>query len=135
MSSLPERYSFARTGTLPLVALIAIDFVFGAFSASAGMLLPDFDKIWDYGQPAVTEARFRALLPAAEATGADYHLQLLTQIARTQGLQAMDGKPELFAAAHATLDQVERALDSARPVVRVRYLLERGRALTHPTGV
>jgi tetratricopeptide (TPR) repeat protein len=83
---------------------------------------PDFDALWDYQRPEATEAAFRALLPEAER-GPDrsYHLQLLTQIARAQGLQRG------FDAAHETLDVVEARLGDAPPVVRLRYLLERGR--------
>lgn len=87
--------------------------------------LPDLDKLWDYGKPAESEKRFREVLPRAEASGdRDYLLQLRTQIARTLGLQ---GK---FDEAHAELDAVEKALGpgDALPVVRVRCLLERGRA-------
>jgi tetratricopeptide (TPR) repeat protein len=85
--------------------------------------LPDFNAMWNYADPAGAEAKFRALLPQAE-TSADegYRLELLTQIARAQGLQ---GK---YDEAHATLDEVEQRLrDRELPVVRVRYLLERGR--------
>jgi len=92
--------------------------------------LPDLDKLWDYSKPAETEQRFREMLPKAEAAGdADYLLQLKTQLARTLGLQ---GK---FEAAHAVLDEVEKADDGRLPVVHVRYLLERGRAFNsskHP---
>ena len=50
--------------------------------------LPDFDALWDYEQPAKTEVAFRALLSQAEASGnPSYYIELLTQIARTQGLQ------------------------------------------------
>jgi tetratricopeptide (TPR) repeat protein len=82
----------------------------------------DFDTLWDYQRPEETEAAFRALLPEAER-GPDrsYHLQLLTQIARAQGLQRR------FDAAHETLDVVEAQLGDAPLVARVRYLLERGR--------
>jgi tetratricopeptide (TPR) repeat protein len=81
--------------------------------------LPDFDKLWDYNEPAATEEKFRGLLPRAEAAGdASYRAQLLTQIARAQGLQRK------FAEAHATLDQVGQV---DQPLPRVRYLLERGR--------
>ena len=67
--------------------------------------LPDFNLLWDYGQPAETEARFRELLPAARACGdRDYYLQLLTQIARAQGLQ------KRFEQAHATLDHVREGM-------------------------
>jgi len=84
--------------------------------------LPDFDALWDFAQPAQTEERFRELLPAARASGdRDYHLQLLTQIARAQGLARR------FDAAHATLDHVRDGLNDDLKTVRVRYLLERGR--------
>jgi tetratricopeptide (TPR) repeat protein len=87
--------------------------------------LPDFNTLWDYDRPAETEGRFRDLLPAAQASGdRDYHLQLLTQVARAQGLQRR------YDAAHATLDHVRELLlggGGELPAVRVRYLLERGR--------
>jgi tetratricopeptide (TPR) repeat protein len=86
--------------------------------------LPDFDALWDYAQPAATEAAFRALLPKAEAQASrnpSYYLELLTQIARTQGLQRD------FAAAHQTLDAVQPLLTDDLCRARVRYLLERGR--------
>lgn len=85
--------------------------------------LPEFDALWNYGDPAGTEAKFRALLPQAQASGDAAHaLELLTQIARAQGLQAN------FDAAHATLDHVDARLQLHEfPVARVRSLLERGR--------
>jgi tetratricopeptide (TPR) repeat protein len=83
--------------------------------------LPNFDDLWDYDNPADTEKRFRELLAAAEeARDLSYTLQLLTQIARAQGLQGQ------FEAAHKTLDRVEPHVSEA-PVVEIRYLLERGR--------
>ena len=82
----------------------------------------EFDKLWNYSDPAATEGKFRTLLPEAESVGdLEYHLQLLTQLARTQSLQ---GK---FAEAHAILDRVEKQLGPNTPVAEVRYLLERGR--------
>jgi tetratricopeptide (TPR) repeat protein len=91
----------------------------GAAPAAA---LPDFNKLWDYDKPAETERTFRALLPAAEASGdRSYELQLLTQVARCQGLQ---GK---FDDAHATLDRIESRLSDGLALARVRGLLERGR--------
>jgi tetratricopeptide (TPR) repeat protein len=84
--------------------------------------LPDFDKMWDYNDAAATEAKFRELLPAAEKSAdRSHHAQLLTQIARTQGLQ------DRFDDAHATLDSVEKMLTDDLKLARVRYLLERGR--------
>lgn len=86
--------------------------------------MPDFDAWWDYDDPAATERRFRELLPRAEQQGsADYLAQLLTQIARAQGLQRE------FAAAHATLDRADALAAPELVVARVRSLLERGRAL------
>jgi len=78
----------------------------------------DFDALWDYGDPAGSEARFRALLPAA-SDRPDLHAELLTQIARAQGLQRR------FDDAHRTLDAVETMVAGTRS--RARYLLERGR--------
>jgi tetratricopeptide (TPR) repeat protein len=84
------------------------------------MTTTDFDALWDYDRPAETEAKFRALLPDV-AGDAARQAELLTQIARTQGLQRR------FEDAHRTLDEVERALAPAMRRARVRYLLERGR--------
>jgi predicted Zn-dependent protease len=50
--------------------------------------LPDIDSLWNYDGPADTERRFAKLLPRAKATAdASYLAQLLTQIARAQGLK------------------------------------------------
>jgi tetratricopeptide (TPR) repeat protein len=85
-------------------------------------LIPAFDSLWDYSHPDVTKKTFRALLPLAEKSGdLSYLLQLKTQIARCEGLQAKFGE------AHAILDEVEPQLTDAVSVARVRYLLERGR--------
>jgi hypothetical protein len=82
----------------------------------------DFDRLWDYNDPAATEARFRALLPEAEASADTGKLaELLSQIARTHSLRGQ------FDAAHPLLDRAESLLaagESSR--ARVRILLERG---------
>jgi tetratricopeptide (TPR) repeat protein len=84
--------------------------------------LPDFDSLWDYSKPDESENRFRELLPAAQSSGDNaYHAELLTQIARTQGLQRQ------IEAAHKTLDEVETLLTPEIPRAYIRYLLERGR--------
>lgn len=80
----------------------------------------DFDQLWDYGQPAESEARFRAELARSPA-GSEAHAQLLTQIARTHSLRRD------FDVAHELLDQVAAGLDAGAPKIRVRYELERGR--------
>ena len=79
----------------------------------------DIDALWDYNQPAASEARFR---DALKAESGDDALELETQIARTFSLRRE------FAQAHALLDAVQRRMsETTRPLVRVRYLLERGR--------
>src|SRR6266487_2678063 len=86
--------------------------------------LPDFDTLWDYDHPGATERRFRELLPEAlDSRDFPYLTQLLTQIARAEGLQRK------FEDAHKTLDRVEKAMLKAEAddKTRVRYLLERGR--------
>ncbi|MEZ4884499.1 MAG: tetratricopeptide repeat protein [Chitinophagales bacterium] len=86
--------------------------------------LPDFNKLWNYSNPQETEAKFRELIPQAEAAKNEaYEAELLTQIARTQGLQRK------FEAAHLTLDGIEAWLQNhgEEHRVKIRYLLERGR--------
>jgi tetratricopeptide (TPR) repeat protein len=84
--------------------------------------LPDFDSLWDYDHPGATERKFRELLPVAlDSLDLSYLSQLLTQIARAEGLQRK------FQEAHKTLDRVQKALDKTDDKTRVRYLLERGR--------
>jgi tetratricopeptide (TPR) repeat protein len=84
--------------------------------------LPDFDALWDYHNPAKTEQLFLEVLPVAQNDGDDDYLaQLLTQIARTQGLQRK------FDVAHQTLDEVKELLCDKTPIAQIRYLLERGR--------
>ncbi len=86
--------------------------------------LPDFDSLWDYEHPAETEKKFRELLPIALASkNTSYRAQLLTQIARTQGLQRK------FTEGHQTLDEVAKLLPDSDNRTRVQYLLERGRVL------
>lgn len=96
------------------------------------MALPDFDSLWDYDHPAETGQKFRALLDTAKESGdTSYYAQLLTQIARTQGLQRK------FGDAHRTLDEVQSLLKGnlVRGRAHIRCLLERGRAFNsskHP---
>ncbi|UCC11765.1 MAG: tetratricopeptide repeat protein [candidate division WOR-3 bacterium] len=109
------------------ILIVSIFFIYAACSAKTGAQpepepLPDFDALWDYNNPDSTEKKFQELIPQAQASGnTGYYAELLTQIARTQGLQ------NKFDEAHETLDDVEKMLtdDMTRP--RIRYLLERGR--------
>src|SRR5438445_12596971 len=91
--------------------------------------LPDFDSLWDYDHPNVSERRFRELLLVAlDSRDFPYLTQLLTQIARAEGLQRK------FQDAHETLDRVEKALRRAEPDEKTTapYLLERRRGFNAP---
>jgi tetratricopeptide (TPR) repeat protein len=109
------------------LTLFAAGFLLTLFARTAmaqGTDLPDFDSKWDYDHPDSTEAAFRAFLPAARESGnPDYLAQLLTQIARTEGLQMK------FDDAARTLDEAESLITDDMKVARVRLLLERGRML------
>lgn len=84
--------------------------------------LPSFDSLWNFSDPEATEEAFRKVLAEHRDAPESYRLALLTQIARTLGLQRR------FEEAHEVLDDVEAELgDDDMP--RVRYLLERGRVL------
>ena len=86
--------------------------------------LPDLHRLWDFNDPAGTELKFRAVLTTAEAfDDQSYHAELLTQIARAQGLQRQ------FDEAHRTLDEADAMIDGDMHRARVRSLLERGRVL------
>jgi tetratricopeptide (TPR) repeat protein len=90
-------------------------------SANPATQLIDFDALWDFDRPDESERRFREVLESAP-DDASYRAELLTQIARSQGLQRK------FDEAHITLDQIEVMLMDDLARARVRYLLERGRA-------
>jgi len=79
------------------------------------------DDLWDYDDPAASEARFRTAIDDAEATADKTAVdEARTQLARSLGLQ------DRFADGHALLDQVD-ADHPAEDRVRVRARLERGR--------
>ena len=86
--------------------------------------LPDIDSLWNYGDPAATEAAFRALLPRVGSTWEthSYALELFTQLARTQSLQRK------YDECHTILNEVDREATVEMHRVRVRSALERGRA-------
>ncbi len=72
--------------------------------------------LWDFDDPATSEARFR---DAAVETSGDDAEEWLTQVARALGLQ------ERYDAGHAVLD----GLTASSPAVGSRAALERGRLL------
>jgi len=83
---------------------------------------PELHTLWDYNDPAGTAVRFQALLPAVEASdNRAYHVELLSQLARTHSLRRH------FAEAYDLLDQAQALLTDEMVVPRMRCLLERGR--------
>jgi tetratricopeptide (TPR) repeat protein len=76
------------------------------------------DRLWDFDDPALSEARFREASndPSYDA---DERAELTTQLGRAIGLQGR------YEEADALLD----AVDGDEPTVAVRVLLERGRVL------
>jgi tetratricopeptide (TPR) repeat protein len=83
---------------------------------------PDFDALWDYADPAGTEAKFLDLREASATWDVGPRAELLTQLARTYSLRRE------FETAHTLLDEAVGLLSAAdRPRARVRVLLERGR--------
>lgn len=82
----------------------------------------DFDILWDEEHPELTERRLQDLLKQRPIEDdPHYHCQLLTQIARAQGLQRK------FEAANKTLDHTLKVMRDMTSITFVRYLLERGR--------
>src|SRR6185437_12328173 len=86
-------------------------------AAACAFARVDVDSLWEYSDPAASEARFRAELATAKG---DDRLELLTQVARTYSLR------NRFMEAHRILDDVQPRLAHAGPRPRIRYLLERG---------
>ncbi len=85
--------------------------------------MTQYDKLWNYYDPAETEVKFReALKETSPEKNLSEHLQLLTQLARTLGLQRK------FDEAHLILDEVAPRLTEEQQTEHVRYFLERGRA-------
>ncbi|MBC7772319.1 MAG: tetratricopeptide repeat protein [Pyrinomonadaceae bacterium] len=88
---------------------------------------PDINALWNFADPAASEARFGAAINALAADAPQWHASVLqTQRARAQGLQGR------FDDAHRTLDAIDVSSDQCPPVLRVRHLLERGRV--HNSG-
>ena len=77
--------------------------------------MADILELWDFGDPAGSEARFREVL----ADG--WNAEIATQIARAQALQGA------FADARKTLAEVRPRIGESPSPVLARYLLEFGR--------
>ncbi|CAN5572467.1 tetratricopeptide repeat protein [soil metagenome] len=81
------------------------------------------DSFWNYNKPDESEKKFRELLFSTDIKQLpDTHIQVLTQIARAQGLQRK------FDDSHSTLDLVSNLITDDTKTALIRYHLERGRA-------
>jgi len=82
---------------------------------------PDFDLLWNHSDPAATEAEFQKIYDKFnETASSSYTAQLLSQLARTKGLQ---GK---FQEGFSIIEQAESILLSDDHLAKVRILLEKG---------
>ncbi len=81
----------------------------------------DFEAHWDFENPEQTEITFHNFLNTPSVEDPVYRAELLTQIARTQGLQRK------FDEAHRTLDEAQALITPEMGRARIRYLIERGR--------
>lgn len=100
------------------VAFFIISVLFQSY-AFAGV---DIRSVWDWNHPEKAELAFAKLADEAKSDqDKDFYLQLLTQMARAQGLQ------EKFDQANATLNQVQLQLTENTLFAKIRYYLERGR--------
>ena len=113
---------------LHLMWMVPAAFIFSCQAQNSGGVnpLPNFDVMWDYNNPAETEEIFSAILKglknnAESSYDQNYHVELLTQIARTQGLQGM------FDEANKTLNEAEQLLTDNTRTGKIRYLIELGR--------
>jgi len=84
----------------------------------------DISTLWDFDQPEVSEARFRAALPNASA---DEAILLQTQIARTYGIRRN------FLHAQQILADIEPQIQRASVEAKARYYLELGRTYCSAT--
>lgn len=104
-----------RAGRLVLLGALALP-----VAATATV---DLAALWDFGNPALSEQRFREALAAAERDGRrDDALILQTQVARTLGLRRnLDG-------ARGLLRSLQPQLSTAGAEARARHALEWGRS-------
>ena len=84
-------------------------------------LAAELDALWDFGDPAGSERRFKERLARMRQVEGGDVAETLTQLARAQGLQ------HRFEDADRTLDETEGVVRDDARRARVRILLERGR--------
>jgi tetratricopeptide (TPR) repeat protein len=118
----PTRPARPAAGLAARSALLLV--TFAALAAPvATVAAVHVTALWDFGNPALSEQRFREALARAEAEGRrDDVLVLQTQIARTLGLRRdLDGS-------RALLRTLQPQLAGASAEARARHALEWGRA-------
>ena len=122
-----HRTAIVCRGQVCLTAAVLLSIGFGCSTAGDDKIgrksipMNRLDELWDFQDPAASEQRFRAFMESSP--DAAFRAEVLTQIARAQGLQ------NAFDEASATLDEAEALMPEDAPVVRIRLLLERGRVL------
>jgi tetratricopeptide (TPR) repeat protein len=117
----PRDFGFRAHPALWLAFLFSFNALSAPMTPNADDFSAHIDTLWNYDDPATSAQRFREeRLHFREHTR--QALEIDTQIARTMGLSRQ------FDDAHRLLDTVEPRLDDVDVRVRVRYLLERGRA-------
>jgi len=83
---------------------------------------PDFDLLWNYSDPASTDLEFQKIYDEFQNTAsASYLTQLLSQQARTKGLQSK------FQEGFTLIEKAESILPADDHLSKVRILLEKGR--------
>lgn len=109
----PPACSLRGLGCAAACALLGL--LAAPLPARAGV---DVAALWDFSNPALSQQRFHAALATAQGDDA---LVLLTQIARTHGLQRD------LQRARALLQSIQPRLAGARAEVQARHALEWGR--------
>lgn len=112
----------------PKHVLLSLIILLSSTGSALALNSQEIDQHWNYAMPASSEQQF-AHLASQHENDLPLYLEILTQKARAQGLQ------DHFAQAHETLDLVLQANQPVRPLIQIRYLLERGRVLNssgHP---
>jgi tetratricopeptide (TPR) repeat protein len=99
-------------------------FMIALATSGSSVMAIDLAPLWHFGEPEVSEQRFRSAL--STATGDDA-LILQTQIARTYGLRRD------FAKAQAILNSLEPQIQTAGAEARARHALETGRTYASAT--
>ena len=104
------------------VLMILASLVSSSKAPEGDSKLPVIDSLWNYENPAESEITFLNTLELyATKAPVQYKIELLTQVARAQGLQRK------FKDAFGTLEDAQKALKPGMDRAQIRILLEKGR--------